>query len=135
LRAELGVPGDVDRLFAELSRTIGDCPIDILVNNAAVFSAEESVETIGREEFERIFAINVTALFFLTQRALSVLTDGGRIINVSTGATWFAIPQVACAMSKGAVDVFSRSLAKTLGPRGITVNSVSPGISDTDMNP
>ncbi len=62
------------------------------------------------------------------------MPDGGRIINVSSGVTWFAIPEIVYAMSKGALNVMTRSLALTEGRRRITVNNVSPGITETDMN-
>jgi NAD(P)-dependent dehydrogenase (short-subunit alcohol dehydrogenase family) len=62
------------------------------------------------------------------------MPDGGRIINISSGVTWFATPQIVYSMSKGALNVLGRSLAQTLGARGITVNTVSPGITETDMN-
>ncbi|MGX1305265.1 NAD(P)-dependent dehydrogenase (short-subunit alcohol dehydrogenase family) [Streptomyces albogriseolus] len=75
------------------------------------------------------------APFFLTQQGLKRLRDGGRIVNVSSGATRIALTDIiAYAMTKGAIDAFSLTLAKALGPRGITVNSVAPGIIDTDIN-
>jgi 3-oxoacyl-[acyl-carrier protein] reductase len=78
--------------------------------------------------------INVRAPFFLIQRVLPLLRDGGRIINVSSGVTWFAQPHIVYSMTKGALNVLTRSLANTLGARSITVNAVSPGVTDTDMN-
>jgi NAD(P)-dependent dehydrogenase (short-subunit alcohol dehydrogenase family) len=78
--------------------------------------------------------VNVRAPLFITQRVLPLMREGGRIINISSGVTWFATPEVVYAMTKGALNVFSRSLAQTLGGRGITVNTVSPGITETDMN-
>jgi len=134
LRAELGIAGDVDRLFAGIERGLAGRPLDILVNNAAIMSYQASVESATLEDFERVFAVNVRAPLFIAQRALRVMPDGGRIINVSSGVTWFAIPEVVYAMTKGALNVMTRSLALTQGHRGITVNSVSPGITATDMN-
>jgi 3-oxoacyl-[acyl-carrier protein] reductase len=78
--------------------------------------------------------VNVKAPLFVVQRALPLMADGGRIVNVSSGVTWFAIPEVVYAMTKGALNVMTRSLALTQGPRDITVNTVSPGITETDMN-
>jgi NAD(P)-dependent dehydrogenase (short-subunit alcohol dehydrogenase family) len=86
------------------------------------------------ESYDRVMGINVRAPLFITQRALPLMPDGGRIVNVSSGVTWFAQPEIVYAMTKGALNVFTRSLAKTLGPRQITVNTVSPGITETDMN-
>ena len=65
---------------------------------------------------------------------MPLLRDGGRIINISSGVTWFATPQIVYSMTKGALNVLGRSLANIVGERGITVNTVSPGVTDTDMN-
>jgi NAD(P)-dependent dehydrogenase (short-subunit alcohol dehydrogenase family) len=133
VRAELGRPGDVDTLFAGLTVGLGERPLDILVNNAAI-GAPIPVEKTTPELFERVFAVNVQAPFFIIQRALPLLRDGGRIINISSSATRIAMPEIAYAMTKGAVDVLGRSLANTVGDRGITVNTVAPGVTETDMN-
>jgi 3-oxoacyl-[acyl-carrier protein] reductase len=103
------------------------------VNNAAFIDYEATIEGASPEAFDRLFAVNVRAPLFIAQRALRSMRDGGRIINISSGVTWFAIPEVVYAMSKGALNVFTRSLALTQGVRGITVNTVSPGITETDM--
>jgi 3-oxoacyl-[acyl-carrier protein] reductase len=132
--AELGVPGDVDKLFAGLQKGLAGRPLDILVNNAGIIDYGATIDGATQENFDRLFAINVRAPLFITQRALPLMRDGGRIINVSSGVTWFAIPEVVYSMTKGALNVFSRSLALTQGRRGITVNTVSPGITETDMN-
>ena len=134
VRAELGVVGDVDTLFTGLERGLDGRALDILVNNAAIMSYQATVENATLEDFERVLAVNVRAPLFITQRALRVMPDGGRIINVSSGVTWFAVPEVVYAMTKGALNVMTRSLALTQGHRGITVNTVSPGITATDMN-
>lgn len=134
VRAELGVEGDVDRLFAGLERGLEGRPLDILVNNAAIISYAATVEAATRTDFDRVFAINVRAPLFIVQRALPLIPDGGRIINISSGVTWFAIPEVVYSMTKGALNVMTRSLALTQGPRNITVNTVSPGITETEMN-
>jgi NAD(P)-dependent dehydrogenase (short-subunit alcohol dehydrogenase family) len=134
VRAELGVAGDIDTLFSGLERGLGRRPLDILVNNAGIISYQATVENATLEDFERVFNVNVRSPLFITQRALRLMPDGGRIINISSGVTWFAIPEVVYAMTKGALNVMSRSLALTQGRRGITVNTVSPGITVTDMN-
>lgn len=134
VRAELGVAGDIDTLFAALEEQLAGRPLDIVVNNAAIMSYQAKIEQASLEDFDRVFAVNVRAPLFIVQRALRIMNDGGRIINVSSGVTWFAIPEVVYAMSKGAINVMSRSLALTQGPRGITVNTVSPGITETEMN-
>jgi NAD(P)-dependent dehydrogenase (short-subunit alcohol dehydrogenase family) len=134
VRAELGVDGDVDTLFAALEKGLDGQGLDILVNNAAVVTYEATIHDATPEQFDREFAINVRAPFFITQRALPLLRDGGRIINVSSGVTWFATPQTVYSMTKGALNVLGRSVANVVGERGITVNNISPGVTDTDMN-
>lgn len=138
VRAELGVPGDVDMLFAGLeaglSAWTGQVRLDVLVNNAAINSGGP-IEAITPEAFDRLVAINTKAPLFIIQRALPLLNDGGRIINVTTAATRIAMPEAPYAMSKVPVEVLSRSLAQSVGVRGITVNAVAPGPTVTDMNP
>ncbi|QKV71650.1 SDR family oxidoreductase [Streptomyces harbinensis] len=134
IRAELGVPGDVHELFlaleAELKERTGTTTLDILVNNAGVMGGVDP-EELTPEQFDRLFAVNAKAPYFLVQRALANIPDGGRIINISSGLTRMANPQeVAYAMTKGAIDQLTLHFAKHLGPRGITVNSVGPGITD-----
>jgi 3-oxoacyl-[acyl-carrier protein] reductase len=135
LQAEFGVEGDVDSLFTKLEQSLAGRPLEILVNNAAVANPEATITGTTLHDYERIFSINVRAPFFTIQRALPLMPDGGRIINISSGATWFATPAIIYSMTKGAINVMSRSLAKSLGGRGITVNTISPGITETDMNP
>ncbi|WNF30947.1 SDR family oxidoreductase [Streptomyces sp. C11-1] len=136
VRAELGVPGDVHELFLGLERGLkertGATTLDIVVNNAAVTTpAGVLPEDVTPEEFERLFAVNAKAPFFIVQRALALLRDGGRIINISSGLTRCANPdQVAYSMTKGAVEQITLHFARHLAPRGITVNSVAPGITN-----
>jgi 3-oxoacyl-[acyl-carrier protein] reductase len=134
VRAELGVPGDVDTLFAGLQAGLDGRPLDVLVNNAAIIGYSATIDDATVEDFDRLFAINVRAPLFIIQRALPLMRPGGRIVNVSSGVTWFATPEVVYGMTKGALNVLTRSLAHTQGARGITVNTVSPGITETDMN-
>ncbi|MFD9393528.1 SDR family oxidoreductase [Streptomyces sp. NPDC060000] len=133
VQAELGVPGDVDALFAGLEAGFGEhgaSGLDILVNNAGVMGGVPP-EEVTPEIFDRLVAVNAKAPFFIVQRALGVLRDGGRIINISSGLTRFANPQeVAYAMTKGAIEQLSLHFAKHLAGRGITVNSVAPGITN-----
>src|SRR4051812_3765132 len=94
VRAELGVPGDIDTLFAGLERGLAGGALDILVNNAAIISYEATIENATQAQYDRVFNVNVRAPLFIAQRALATMPDGGRIINVSSGVTWFAIPEV-----------------------------------------
>lgn len=133
VRAELGVAGDVHELFLGLEKGLrertGGTDLDILVNNAGVMGGVKAEDTTP-EVFDRLFAVNAKAPFFLIQRALKNMPDGGRIINISSGLTHFANPdEIAYAMTKGAVEQLALHFAKLLGPRNITINSVAPGIT------
>lgn len=133
VRAELGVPGDVDELFAALEAGLTDhagaATLDILVNNAGVLGGIAPEDTTP-EQFDRIMAVNAKAPFFIIQRALQTMAYGGRIVNVSTGLTRIANPdEIAYAMSKAALQMLALHFGKHLGRRGITVNSVAPGIT------
>ncbi|MET9592101.1 SDR family oxidoreductase [Streptomyces sp. NPDC006516] len=136
VRAELGVAGDVHELFLGLEQGLkdrtGETGLDIVVNNAGVTTPAGVVpEDVTPEEFDRLFSVNTKAPFFIVQRALPLLREGGRIVNVSSGLTRFASPdQVAYAMTKGALEQIALHFARHLAPRGITVNSVAPGITD-----
>ncbi|CAL9639571.1 3-oxoacyl-[acyl-carrier-protein] reductase FabG [Actinosynnema sp. ALI-1.44] len=126
VRASL--PDEVDALFAGLPE------LDVVVNNAGV-GLPKPIEDVTPGEFDEVFGVNVRAPFFVVQRALPLLRDGGRIVNISSGVTRIAFPEgIAYSMTKGALDTFTRTLALHLGPRGITVNTVAPGVVDTDVN-
>lgn len=133
LGQELGVPGDAEALWAAFDRHADG--VDILVNNAGIGTARAFGE-IEEAEYERLFAVNTKALFFLARFGLERMRDGGRIVSISSGASRSALlpDLMAYAMTKAALDVFTRDLARVVGSRGITVNSVAPGIVDTDVN-
>ncbi|MGW4090772.1 SDR family oxidoreductase [Nocardia sp. NPDC004750] len=134
IRAELGVPGDAETLWAAFDAHADG--LDILVNNAGTDGIREPIAGTDEAAFDRVFAINAKAPFFITRLGLDRLRTGGRIVNISTGLTHGAyMPQlIAYTMTKAALDNFTSVLAKELGARGITVNAVGPGIIDTDMN-
>lgn len=130
--AQFGVAGDADRLWAGVEAGLAErgVPrgIDVLVNNAAIGGATPTLATARPDDFDELFAINVKAPFFVIQRGVNLLRDGGRIVNVSSVATRVAIPgTLAYAMTKGAINTLSVTLAQELGGRGITVNAVTPG--------
>ncbi|MCP2270815.1 oxygenase [Actinokineospora diospyrosa] len=134
VRAELGIPGDVHELFLGLEHGLkertGSTELNIVVNNAGVMGGV-APEDIVAEQFDQLYAVNAKAPFFIVQRAIGLMPNGGRIINISSGLTRFANPQeIAYAMTKGAIDQLTLHFAKHLGPRGITVNSVGPGITN-----
>ena len=129
-----GVTDLVQTMKETLLRLTGQNQIDILVNNAGI-GTSKTLEETTEEEFDAIFAVNVKAPFFLVQQTLQLLRDGGRVINISSGVTRIAYPHImAYSLTKGAINTFTLHLAKLLGPRGITVNAVLPGIVDTDVN-
>jgi 3-oxoacyl-[acyl-carrier protein] reductase len=132
IHAELGVDGDVDALLAGLEAGLSGEPLDILVNNAGILDLSP-LDQVTAEEFDRSVAVNVRAPFFIIQRALPLMRDGGRIINVSSAVTRIASPFVHYAMNKGAIEVLSYTLAQHLAGRRITVNAVTPGVVETDM--
>lgn len=104
-----------------------------LVNNAGIGTYATLAETT-ESQFDELVNIQFKGVFFLTQKLLPLIADGGRIINVSTGLTRFALPGYAAyASMKGAIEVLTRYMAKELGPRGIAVNVVAPGAIETDF--
>lgn len=134
IQAEVGEHGDAERLWAAYDEATGGARVDIIVNNAGAGRSAD-LENLTEDGFDHVFAVNVRAPFFIVQRALPRLNDGGRIINVSSGVSRIAMPEIiAYGATKAALDNFTMNLAVELGPRGITANSVRPGIIDTDMN-
>lgn len=106
---------------------------DYLVNNAGIGIHASFAET-SEAQFDELMKIHLKGPFFLTQRLLPVLADGGRIVNLSSGLARFALPGYAAyAAMKGAIEVLSRYQAKELGGRGIAVNTVAPGAIETDF--
>jgi len=114
--------------------TLGAQRFDYLVNNAGT-SHHASIEQTTEEDLDHLFNVHFKGVFFLTQKLLPLLNDGGRIVNVSTGLTRITIPGSApYASMKGAVEVLTRYLARELGARGIAVNTVAPGAIATDFS-
>ena len=106
---------------------------NFLVNNAGIGIHATFAETT-EAQFDELVNIQLKGTFFLTQKLLPLIADQGRIVNVSTGLTRFALPGYAAyAATKGAVEVLTKYMAKELGPRGIAVNVVAPGAIETDF--
>ncbi|WP_408003428.1 SDR family NAD(P)-dependent oxidoreductase [Pseudomonas antarctica] len=107
---------------------------NFLINNAGI-GAHASFADTTEEQFDHLVAIHFKAPFFLTQKLLPLISDGGRVINISSGLARFSLPGYsAYASMKGAVEVLSRYQAKELGPRAITVNTLAPGAIATDFS-
>ncbi|MGV0923890.1 SDR family NAD(P)-dependent oxidoreductase [Empedobacter tilapiae] len=116
-----------------LTEKTGKPNFDYLVNNAGTALYAPFSETT-EEQFDNAVNIHYKGVFFLTQKALPFLNDGGRIVNISTGLARFSNPgSSAYAAMKGAIEVLTRYLAKELGSRGITANTVAPGAIATDF--
>jgi NAD(P)-dependent dehydrogenase (short-subunit alcohol dehydrogenase family) len=127
----------LDRMFAALDERLtaltGEARFDILVNNAGT-DRFGSIEQVTPEAFDEIFSTNLRGPFFLTQRALPRIRDNGRIINLSSGLARVVAPRhTVYSMTKSAIQKLTAILALQLGPRGITVNAVAPGVVLTDM--
>lgn len=131
VQADVAKRADIQRLFAEAKRAFGR--VDILVNNAGVFEFAP-IEEVTAEHFHRQFDVNVLGLLLTTQEALRYLgPEGGSIINVSSVVATLAPPTASVySATKAAVDTVTRSLAKELGPRRIRVNSINPGMTETE---
>jgi 3-oxoacyl-[acyl-carrier protein] reductase len=131
VQADVGKLPELKRLFDATIERFGR--LDILVNNAGVIIYKPLAE-VTEVEFDRIMAINVKGTYFACQEAAKRMKPGGRIINFSTSITAMMLPTyTAYAASKGAVEQLTRSLAKEIGPKGITVNIISPGPTDTEL--
>lgn len=113
---------------------LGTTRFDYLVNNAGI-SHHASIEKTTEAELDALYHVNFKGVFFLTQKLLPLINDGGRIVNISSGLTRVSIPDSApYASLKGAVEVLTRYLAKELGSRRIAVNTVAPGAIETDFS-
>jgi NAD(P)-dependent dehydrogenase (short-subunit alcohol dehydrogenase family) len=134
IQADAGSPEAVRAAVARTQEAFGS--LDILVNNAGI-AINGPIEDIKFEDYERMIAVNVTGVFVATQEAARRMKSGGRIIHIGSSMVQYAAFPTASlyTLTKGAISGFNRSLARDLGPKGITVNTVHPGPTDTDMNP
>lgn len=128
-----GFAAFAEQLAATLERVWGRRTFDYLVNNAGIGVHKRFEDTI-ESEFDALVAVHLKGVFFLTQRLLPMIEDGGHILNISSGLARFTFPGYAAyASMKGAVEVLTRYLAKELGPRRIAVNTLAPGAIETDF--
>lgn len=128
---------DPDAVIAAVERTVAELGrLDVLVNNAGVGDGGAFAD-VSRADFDRLFAIHARAPFFAAQAAARHMPNGGRIISIGTNLST-RVPDPGLALyvsSKSALTGMTRALARELGSQGITVNTVDPGSTDTDMNP
>jgi 3-oxoacyl-[acyl-carrier protein] reductase len=131
LQADIARLEDIARLFREVVGRMGR--LDILVANAG-YACFKPLAEITEEDFDRTYALNAKGTYFCLKEALRHMVDGGRIVCISTIGTVLNVPGGTCYFgSKAAVEQFCRTLAKEVAPRGITVNVVSPGFTETAM--
>jgi 3-oxoacyl-[acyl-carrier protein] reductase len=133
VQADLAKPAQVSSLFDRAEEEIG--PLDIVFANAADAIVKPLVECT-EDDFEHLFSANVKSVFFTLQEAARRVRDGGRIVATSTGGTKMFFTGTSLYLgTKGAVEQFVRVLSRELGPRNVTVNTLSPGFTDTDLLP
>ncbi len=137
LSLDTGKTGTFDAFVQEARNALAvmgaDC-FDYLVNNAGT-SHHAPIDKVTEEDLDSLYRVHFKGVFFLTQKLLPLLRDGGRIVNVSSGLTRVSFPgSSAYASMKGAVEVLTRYLAKELGSRRITANTVAPGAVQTDFS-
>ncbi len=130
VQSDIGRVEDARRLFQTAEERFGG--VDVAINNASISVFKPHAE-VSEEEFDQVFGLIAQGTFFALQEAAKRLRDGGRIVNISSGGTVTGGPGAGLYLgAKAAVEQFSLALAKELGPRGITVNAVLPGLTDTD---
>ncbi len=133
IQADMSKIADVRRLIRETVDRYGR--LDILVNNAGMAIFKPLVETT-EQEFDQIVALNTKGPYFAMQEAAKMIEDGGRIVNISTDGTHMGFAGVTAYLgSKAALEQFTKGLAYELASKGVTVNTVSPGFTETDMLP
>jgi len=131
VQADLSRQADIERLFAETKRAFGR--LDILVNNAGIYGFAP-LESVTEDYFHKQFNLNVLGLILASQAAVKLFDSaGGSIVNISSVVSTLGFPNASVySGTKGAVDAITRSLAKELGPRGIRVNAINPGMVETE---
>jgi len=130
VQGDVSKKADITRLFAETKKAFG--ALDVLVNNAGVYEFGP-LENVTEEHFHKQFNLNVLGLLLTTQEAVKHFTPGGSIVNISSVVGRHPLPGASVySATKAAVDAFTKSLAKELGPKKIRVNSLNPGMIETE---
>jgi 3-oxoacyl-[acyl-carrier protein] reductase len=131
VQADLSRVADARRLVLDTVKQFNR--LDILINNAGKFMPKPLEETT-EEDFDGVIALNAKGPYFAMQEAARVLKEGGRIVNISTGGTHLSFPGATAYLgSKAALEQYTKGLAQELAPKGITVNTISPGFTETGM--
>lgn len=134
LQADIAQMAALQDMMAQVEEWLGAAPLDIVVNNAAVHALGGAFEQVTPDAFDATIATNLRAPFFIAQAAARRMAEGGRIIFVGAVAARHAYPfDPVYAATKGGLGSLTLALARHLGPRGITVNTVVPGVTDTEM--
>ncbi len=138
LKLDVGNISSFGDFIAQVSQTLKDKwqteKFDFLINNAG-FGATIPFTEATEEDFDKLLNVHFKGVYFLTQKILAIINDQGSIINLSSGTTRFSNPGYSIyASMKGAIEVFTKYLAKELGARGINVNVLAPGAIETDFN-
>ena len=122
------------QVIQQLRDVWGTERLNFLINNAG-FGGRAPIGQTSEAVFDSLCNVHFKGVYFLTEKILPLISDNGRIVNYSSGLTRFAVPGLAAyASMKGAIEVFTKYLAKELGSRGITANIVAPGAIDNDFN-
>lgn len=131
VQADMSQVTDARRLVIDTVKQFNR--LDILVNNAGKFMPKPLEETT-EEDFDNVIALHAKGPYFAMQEAARVLKDGGRIVNISTGVLQLHFPGAAAYLgSKAALEQYTKGLAQELAPKGVTVNTVAPGFTETGM--
>lgn len=131
VQADVSEPAQIEALAETVRQRLGG--LDLLVNNAGVVS-HATLDELSIEEWHRVLNTNLTGMFLLTRAVSGLLGEGASIVNLTSGAAMVGIAgRVHYTASKAGVIGFTRSLAREMGPRGIRVNAIAPGIIDTDQ--
>jgi NAD(P)-dependent dehydrogenase (short-subunit alcohol dehydrogenase family) len=129
-----GLDGFLNQLKKTLQQQWNTEKFDFLINNAGV-GATIPIAQVTEEAFDNLLNIHYKSVYFLAQKSLAIMNDGGGVINISSGTTRFCVPGYSVYSSlKGAVEIFTKYIAKEYGARGIRANIVAPGPIETDFN-
>ena len=131
LQADVADPAQIEKMFDSVKEAFGG--LDILVNNAGQIAVTPGLD-VKEDEWRQMLDVNARSALLCSQRAAPLMTGGGAIVNLSTELTERVLPGcLSYSIAKTAVEVVTRHLAVELGPQGIVVNAVAPGLTETDM--